>query len=169
MCPHRSYQDTLCNINWAVRVPFQQGDCQPGLTDERRESAWANSCKNGNSSHYCWFGQRRLVANQMGHSSKTADEYYTSLGDDDKRVQAYQVMGTMRRKALRIESSTDEEEEEPEEPVKKKAKRCKYATDEEERIEHILWRRKEQPLMIQEGFWRAIPISTGLLNRSKIK
>lgn len=41
--------------------------------------------------------QRRIVANLMGHSSKMADTYYTSLGDDSQCVEAYQTMGNVRR------------------------------------------------------------------------
>ena len=54
--------------------------------------------------------QRRLVANQMGHSSRTADMYYTSLGEDSHRIAAYQAMSDLRQKRLDSESEVSEPE-----------------------------------------------------------
>lgn len=71
--------------------------------------------------------QRRLIANQMGHSSKTADMYYTSLGEDTQRIEAYRAMGQLRKKRV-IDS--DDEDSEPE--IVQKKKRTKF-TEEEER------------------------------------
>ena len=110
--------------------------------------------------------ERRLIANQMGHSAKTANLYYTSLGDNDRRVEVYQVMGRMRKKALRIDSSTDEEEDEL---VVKKAKRCKYTADEEEEIRTYFVDKEKVTLSDARSFWTAIPILKDLQNRSRIK
>ena len=47
----------------------------------------------------------RLVANQMGHLSDTAEAYYISLGDNDHCIEAYRVMGTLRRKHCQMTDS----------------------------------------------------------------
>ena len=78
--------------------------------------------------------QRRIVANQMGHSSKTAETYYTSLGDDRQRVEAYQTMSSFRKRTLRIESDEEEEEKECE----PKRKRIKFSDEEVESLRDFL-------------------------------
>ena len=71
--------------------------------------------------------QRRLVATQMGHSSRTADMYYTSLGEDSQRIQAYQAMSDLRQKRLDSES----EDSEPETlTLPKKRARVKFTEEE---------------------------------------
>ena len=47
----------------------------------------------------------------MWHSSRTADTYYTSLGDDHRHVEAYQAMETLRKRQL--DDSDPEEEPDP--------------------------------------------------------
>ena len=72
--------------------------------------------------------QRRIVANQMGQSSRTADAYYTSLGDDSQRVEAYQTMDNLRRRKLGVESEEDEE------VIAPKSKRVKFSQEDEESL-----------------------------------
>ena len=47
----------------------------------------------------------------MGHSSRTVDTYYTSLGDDHRHVEAYQAVETLRKRQLN--DSDPEEEPDP--------------------------------------------------------
>ena len=41
----------------------------------------------------------------MGHLSDTAEAYYISLGDNDHCIEAYRVMGTLRRKHCQMTDS----------------------------------------------------------------